>query len=168
MTGEDKVVERKAGSQKAPPAYKEGQNYEDWRLDIDLWNTFTSYEKNRRATAFLLELSEGPVKNHVRSLGRDVLTADDGLDKVIKRLDSIYQEDSSHMAYRAYCRFEKFERQESMNLQAFISEFAKLYEDLRKHKMELPDAILAYRVLNSANLSSEKVDLALATVKEFT
>ena len=34
--------------------------------------------------------------------------------------------------------------------------------------MELPDAILAYRVLNSANLSSEKVDLALATVKEFT
>ena len=168
MTGDDKVERKVVGSQKAPPAYKEGQNYEDWRLDIDLWNTFTSYEKSRRATAFLLELSEGPVKNHVRSLGKDILTADDGLDKVIARLDSIYQEDSSHMAYRAYCRFEKFERPESMNLQAFVSEFAKLYEDLKKNKMELPDAVLAYRILNSANLSSEKVDLALATVKSFT
>ena len=116
MTGDDKVERKVVGSQKAPPAYKEGQNYEDWRLDIDLWNTFTSYEKSRRATAFLLELSEGPVKNHVRSLGKDILTADDGLDKVIARLDSIYQEDSSHMAYRAYCRFEKFERPESTNL----------------------------------------------------
>ena len=81
-------------------------------------------------------------------------------------MDTIYQEDSSHMAYRAYCRFEKFERQESMNFQAFVSEFAKLYENLKRHKMELPEAVLAYRILNSANLSSEKLDLALATVKQ--
>ena len=53
------------GSQKAPPSYKEGHNYEDWRRDIDLWNEFTSYHKTRRATAFLLELSEGSVNNHV-------------------------------------------------------------------------------------------------------
>ena len=116
-----------------------------------------------------MELSEGPVKNHVRSLGKEVLTAEDGLNKVIERLDSIYKENSSHMAYRAYCRFEKFERQESMNLYAFVSEFAKLYEDLKRHKIKLPDAVLAYRILNSANLSTcEKVDLALATVKKFT
>ena len=72
------------------------------------------------------------------------------------------------MAYQVYCRFEKFERPESMNLQAFISEFAKLYEDLKKYKMELPDAVLAYIVLNSANLLTEKVDLPLAMVKTFT
>ena len=167
-SSKDKTRVSIVGSQKAPPAYKEGRNYEDWRLDIDLWNEFTSYDKTRRATAFLLELSEGSVKNHVRSLGKEVLTAEDGLKKVIDRLDTIYREDSSHMAYRVYCRFEKFERPESMNLQAFVSEFAKLYEDLKKHKMELPDAVLAYRILNSANLSSEKVDLALATVKKFT
>ena len=119
------------GSQKAPPAYKEGQNYEDWRIDIDLWNEFTSYNRTRRATAFLLELSEGPVKNHVRSLGKEILTADNGMEKVIERLDSIYREDSSHVAYRVYCRFEKFERREDMNLQAFVSEFSKLYDDLK-------------------------------------
>ena len=67
---------------KGPPAYKEGRIYKDWRLDINLWNTFTSYNKKRRATAFLLELLEGPVKNHIRSLGKEVLTAEDGLDKV--------------------------------------------------------------------------------------
>ena len=74
---------------KAPPAYKEGQCYEDWRLDIDLWSEFTALPMKRRATAFLLELKEGKVKNHVRSLGKEVLMAEDGLEKIMARLDKI-------------------------------------------------------------------------------
>ena len=123
-----------------------------WTSIFGTHSQFTSYDKKRQAIAFLLELSEGPVKNHERLLGKEVLTAEEGLDKVIECLDSINKEDSSHMAFRAYCRFEKFECQESMNLQAFVSEFAKLYQDLKRHKMELPDVVLAYRILNSANL----------------
>ena len=153
---------------KAPPAYKEGRCYEDWRLDIDLWSEFTALPKKRRATAFLLELKEGKVKNHVRSLGKEVLMAEDGLEQIIARLDKIYKEDSSHIAYKIYCKFEQYERRDEMNLQSYISEFEKLYDDLKKHKIELPEEVLAYRVLNSAKLAPEKVDLALATVKSMT
>ena len=55
-----------------------------------------------------------------------------------------------------------------MNLQSYISEFEKLLADLKKQKITLPDEVLAYRLLNSANLPPEKVDLALATVKSLT
>ena len=40
--------------------------------------------------------------------------------------------------------------------------------DLKKHKITLPPTVLAYRFLNSANLSVDKVNLALATVKDLT
>ena len=40
--------------------------------------------------------------------------------------------------------------------------------DLRKIDLTLPDVVLAYSVLNSANLPQDKVDLALNTVKNMT
>ena len=48
---------------KAPPAYCDGENYSGWKLDIDLWQEFTSLEKKKQGTAFLLELKPGKVAN---------------------------------------------------------------------------------------------------------
>ena len=55
-----------------------------------------------------------------------------------------------------------------MSLQSYISEFEKMLADLKRHKITLPETVVAYRFLNSANLPSDKVSLALATVKELT
>lgn len=155
-------------SYKAPPAFHEGKDYSNWKLDIELWNDFTSVEKKKRGTALFLELKEGKVKNAVRSLGKDVISAEDGLTQIITKLDSIYLEDDALRTYRAYGRFEKFVRPVDMKLQSYLSEFEKLKADLEKQNIKLPDAVLAYRLLDSANMSKDKVELALATVKSLT
>ena len=155
-------------SYKAPPAYTDGENYSDWKLDIELWQEFTSLEKKKQGTAFLLELKPGKVKDAVRSLGKEILVADNGLTQIITHLDKIYQEDSAQLSYRVYSKFEKYSRPESMSLHSYISEFEKLLADLKKQKITLPEEVLAYRFLNSANLPAEKTDLALATVKSLT
>ena len=155
---------------KAPPVFngEEGENYLDWRMDIELWEKFTDLEK-KRATVLLLQLKEGgKVKNAVRSLGKEALLAEDGLKKVLGHLDKIYKEDEGAYSYRAYSKFEKFVRPKEMTLQNYMSEFEKLIAVLKKYKIELPQAVLAYRFLNSANLLPEKVDLVLANVKTMT
>ena len=153
---------------KAPPAFAEGQDYNDWKLDIELWQEFTSLEKKKQGTAFLLELEPGKVKDAVRSLGKEVLVAEDGMNQIITHLDKIYKEDAAQLSYRVYSKFEKYSRPDSMSLQSYISEFEKLLADLKKQKITLPQEVLAYRFLNSANLPVEKTDLALATVKALT
>ena len=85
---------------KAPPPFYDGMNYEDWKMDIELWKGFTTLAEEKQGAALLLELKEGKVKSSVRSLDRDVITARDGLTKIIEHLDNIYQEDSTHMTYR--------------------------------------------------------------------
>ncbi len=162
------MSESEQRSYKAPPAFKEGECYDDWKLDIELWKEFTSLAKKKQGTALLLELKEGKVKNAVRSLGKDVLAAEDGLDKIVAHLDKIYKEDAAHLTYRVYCKFEKYERPENMNLQSYMAEFEKMLADLKRHNITLPEEVMAYRVLNSANMPPEKVDLALATVKALT
>ena len=168
VEGEVGDEERSTRSYKAPPAYEEGRCYEDWKLDIELWQEFTGLPKKKHGAAFLLELREGKVKNTVRSLGKAVISAENGLTKIIEELDRIYEENSDQMSYRAYCRFVKYQRTDNMNLQSYISQYEKLLADLKKIKVVLPEVVLAYHVLHSANLPLEKVDLALSTVKTMT
>ena len=96
------------------------------------------------------------------------MVAENGLTQIISLLDKIYQEDSAQLSYRVYSKFEKYSRPESTSLQSYLSEFKKLISDLKKQKITLPEEVLAYRFLNSANLPAEKTDLALATVKSLT
>ena len=158
-------------SLKAPPDFNPdcaGSSYEDWKLDISLWEEFTTLPKNKHGTAFLLVLKEGKVKDVVRSLGKEAITADDGLKVIIEQLDKIYEEDSALMSYRVYRKFVTYIRPEDMNLQDYMSEFEKLVADLRKIKLNFPEVVLAYSILNSANLPQDKVELALNTVKSMT
>ena len=133
-----------------------------------MWDEFTTVEAKKKGTAFFLELREGKVKNTVRSLGKELISSETGLAQIIAKLDTIYQEDDALVSYRVYSKFEKFMRPEDMQLQTYISVFEKMVADLKKQQIVLPEAVLAYRLLNSANMSKDKVELALATVKNLT
>ena len=153
-----------------PPVFhgEEGESYLDWRLDVELWQGFTSLEKKKWATSFLLNLKEGKVKSTVRALGKEKLQTDEGLKNVIEALDKIYKEDDSSYIYRSLKKFETYVRPKDMSLSSYISEFDKMSAEMRAYNIVMPDCAIAYRFLNSANLPPEKLDLALATVKSMT
>ena len=69
-------------------------------------------------------------------------------------------------AYLAYKKFEKFKRKEVMSITDYIVESEGLYYKIKAHKMVLPDCVLAYWVLQKANLSAEQQQLARATTNE--
>ena len=86
------------------------------------------------------------------------------LKKLIEKLDSLYLEDINQSAYAAYESFEMYRRPKDMNMKEFLNNFERLYNKLKVYQMELPDGVLAYRVLKSANLSEENEKLARATI----
>ena len=47
-------------------------------------------------------------------------------------------------------------------------EFERLYNKAKHHKIELPEGVLAYRFLNSANISSHHKQLGRATLPELS
>ena len=153
-----------------PPVFhgEEGESYLDWRLDVELWQGFTSLDKKKWATSFLLNLKEGKVKSTVRALGKDKLQHDDGMKNVMDALDKIYKEEDSAYIYRALKKFETYVRPKDMPLPTYVSQFEKMINEMQSYEIAMPDCAIAYRFLNSANLTSEKVDLALATVKSMT
>ena len=93
---------------------------------------------------------------------------DNGVKNLLEKLDKFYLKDDTHTAYEAYERFEAFSRAPSMTVSDYIIEFECLYNKAKQHEMELPDGVLAYRFLNSANISSHHKQLVRATLPELS
>ena len=93
---------------------------------------------------------------------------DNGVKNLLEKLDKLYLKDDTHSAYEAYERFETFSRAPSMTVSDYTIEFERLYNKVKQHKMELPDGVLAYRFLNSANISSHHKQLVRATLSELS
>ena len=152
---------------KPPPPYVEGENYEVWKEDIQLWAGFTSLEKKRQGTALYLELT-GKVRECVRSLGNTVLSAEDGLDQVLTHLDKVYKQDAGRVTFQLVEQFAQFKRTSDLTVESFIIEFERLVTELKTHKVILPDAVITYRFLKNAKLGEDKTDLVKTAVSEMT
>ena len=95
----------------------------------------------------------------------DIIT-DDGIQVIINKLDQLFKKDDSQSAYLAYSEFENFKRPTSMPMKDFIAKFEVLNATIRGREMILPDGVLAYRLLHSANLNDEEMRLCRATLPE--
>ena len=76
--------------------------------------------------------------------------------------------DAEQAAFIAYEEFETFQRPPSMSTLDYINEFERRNNKIKSKKIELPDAVLAYRLLKSANVSEQKQTLARATISKLT
>ena len=80
----------------------------------------------------------------------------------------MYAKDINALAYMTYDQFENFKRPDDMSIVDYINEFERLNNKIRQFDMVLPTGLLAYKVLNNANISSEKKQLIRATVVTLT
>ena len=69
-------------------------------------------------------------------------------------------------AYLAYQTFKNFKQPSQMLMKDYLVKFEQLYTKIKDHQMILPDGVLAYRVLNSANLTTDQMTLCRATMTE--
>ncbi len=79
-----------SGYNKPPQSLSNCKSYEDWVKLITVWKTLTSLESSKQASALLLSL-EGKAQNAALEISTDDLTNDDGVSKIIERLDRIYK-----------------------------------------------------------------------------
>ena len=87
---------------------------------------------------------------------------------LINEIKSLYTKDINALAYMAYDKFENFKRPDEMGVVDYINEVERLNNKIRQFDIVLPTEVVAYKVLNKANISSEKKQLVRATVVTLT
>lgn len=71
-------------------------------------------------------------------------------------------------ACEAYKNFDAFKITENMKISDYILEFDKPYNKAKKYEMALPEAILAFKILDNAGLSSQEKQLDLTACTDFS
>ena len=129
---------------KQPPVFNPdgGDSYVDWKNDMAVWALCTKEEKKRLGPLVYLSL-QGDARDAVRDVPLESLSQDDGLNKVIEKLDSIFLKDDTARAFCAIKDFVEFRRESGQSFTKFMVEFNAKYREIKKHELTFQDDMLS-------------------------
>ena len=155
------------GSDKIPPAFVENEtDYEQWKKDIDLWCCFTSIKKDKQAIAVHLSLG-GRARKATSEIPVSDMKSENGIDTLIAKLDRVFLQDKNWKCFHTYLAFENYRRPKDCSIDEYLSEFDLRHYKLKECKVELPDAVVACRLLKSCGISDMHLQLALSKSQLF-
>ena len=111
---------------------------------------------------------EGTAREAVLELDTAVHNSEDGMKKLYEKLDTLFMEDINQSAFRAYETFENYQRLPGTSLEDFLIEFGRLVTKLKDFNILLPEPVLTFRALKSANITNDNEKLVKATVSKLT
>ena len=152
---------------KSPPVLKDEEDYLNWKQDLEIWQLYTDLDKKKQGPAVYLVLS-GKSKECARSLTKEELGANDGVAKIVAKLDTLFEKDKNTQTFLTFNEFYEYRRSSGVNIIEFLVHYEFLYSKLTKLNVTLPEGVQAYFLLKAANVSDENERLARATCGEMT
>lgn len=152
---------------KSPPAFNSDFNYESWKKDIIIWQELTDISKDKQALAIHLVLS-GKARQASSELSVEVLKSDDGVKKLLEKLDELFLLDESRRQFSAFQHLYNLKRSSETDIGEFVNEFERSYFRFTQEKMTLPDAVMAFMLLTSCSLSESQFQLVMSSMSMVT
>lgn len=103
----------------------------------------------------------GRARENTLEIAAHDLNTDTRMDVLLTKLDSMFLKEEKDRQYEAYTEFDRINRQSGTSMVDYIIEFERRYYKIRKFKMELPDAELAFKLLDNTGLNTKDKQLAL-------
>ena len=110
----------------------------------------------------------GTAQESVLEIDGAEINADDGIDKVIAKLDKLYMKDATLEKFETLEAFDSFQRKPETSIQEHIHEFEKIYNKLKDKGTTMSDDLLAYKLLKSVKLSEQDEKIVKGTTTNLT
>ncbi|KAL5255720.1 hypothetical protein ACHWQZ_G011070 [Mnemiopsis leidyi] len=147
------------------PMLDDGTDYSTWKKKVDIWKLGTNAKPGQQAAKLIMNMRGKPQEVAI-NIETSKIGCDTGVDNLIAELDKLYKKDVTQSLFKAIDSFERYRRNKEDNIDSYISEFQRRYKSLvqlQKGKELYDDVILAYRLLNQANLNEDQMRLVRAT-----
>ena len=151
------------GSSKSPPVFDDSMSYDSWKKQVQLWQICCRLNEKEQAPSLALSL-KGKAREAALELEVAELNSDGGMKTLLDKLDGLYLKDENQQLYVCLKKFEQHKRPSSQTINDYINELERLCNKLKFYKIVYPDAAVAYRLLESANLPKERSELIRTTV----
>ena len=155
---------------KSPPVLDDETNYDNFKKEVEIWILLVGgdLQKKQLGPALFKAIRPRKAKDKVLELEVKDIGAEDGITRIIQKLDEIYLLDKDQRIYIALDSFETYKRDQKMNMTEFVSEFEVKHNKIKQYDCVLPDGVLAYKLLKAANLTESQEQLCRATIGQWS
>ena len=153
------------------PTMSTNQPYCDWKKELEVWrvaNNILQVDKQIQAATLFASLEGSPRQTVLSELAVDQITAEDGVENIIQILDNFFLGNETQSAYSAIDNLLRYKCSKGDTMENFIVQFNLKVNKVKSSGTVLPDGVLGYTLLNSANLPEEKHDMVKATCDVLT
>lgn len=156
---------RMAASYKVPPKFDEARPYECWKNKINVWMRVTDLDRKKQELAVALGL-EGRAWETAMEIPAEDLDSDSGMTTSMAKLDGVFLKEEKDCAYETYTYFDGITKSSLVSMADYIIDFEQCYNRMKKYDMALPDAVLSFKLLETACLNEKNRQLALRACTE--
>ena len=140
------------------------KSYERWCQEIDFWEDVTKIPKNERALQVVLSFpdeDEDGIKEMIFSkFTKSDLKTDDGMQKLLQFLDTKYKTDDIGGMWKKFKKL--LSTRCETNVIAYMNAFDVAVNELQKIEVKLPQVLLAFYVVENANLSDQEINFVIS------
>ena len=151
-----------------PPSFvSETKSFDTYKKDLLRWSKLTSLKPESQALMVIHCLDGDPsnIKDKIDAGIKDEdLSSEKGINTLLEFLAKIYKKDTLADSFDKYMKFDRLKRKPNSNMQDFISEWAMAYKKTENAGCTLSPAVLAFKLLDAANLSPIETNLVLTGV----
>ena len=104
----------------SPPVFDKIDEIEDWLREIEIWQCVTDIEEKKQGPVLYLSLPDKIQKSCNTSVID--LNRDNGLNKLIMKIKTLYAKEINTLAYMVYDQFENFKQPNEMTIVNYINE----------------------------------------------
>ena len=152
----------------APPQFTADTSaYQMYKRRLERWSRITKVEKKQQAEVVLYHLENHPsgIQEKIdTTIGDEIIDNEEGLDKLINYLDGIYGEDDMTEAFNSYQNFIRLKKTSNQTIAEFIAVFEGAYIKTKQSGCEFSDIVLAFNLLEAANLTANDQKFILTRV----
>lgn len=153
---------------KLPPEPSSSDNYKLWRKDIELWKQLTETPKAKMGIALQYACRNNKrIHEAILNIDEAEVAGDEGIENVLKVLDTLHNVDKEETALLAYEEFEALSRKESEKVSEFVLKFEASYKKTKTNGNKLSDELLASKLMRALNLSETDQRIVRTSVVKF-
>ena len=146
-------------SSKNPPALRNSSSYKTWKVEIEIWNNLTDIRTDKRALAITFRLT-WRARDAITQFGATHFNNENCIASVLAELDKKFEKDEVDLSYSSYSVFNNCTRPGETSMNDYIIEFEQKYNRAKQYKMELPDTVLAFKLLENPMLNDSSKKMA--------
>ena len=152
-------------SEKIPPHFhKTTDNYTLWRKKFKLWQHISSVDVCKQGGLLTLQLDDETQDTILELMTIEDIKKEDGTEKLLKHLDSMFKKDEYSMAVELYEDLKCYKRPTGVPIIQYCTEFQKRFSKVKASGTHLSEHVVTNKLLKSANLSERETRLVRATI----